>query len=350
MSATSTSSGKHLAAILPSKGSPFEITHRPTPTPGPNEVLVAVKSVAINPIDSYQRYAGFVIDNYPAVIGSDVGGTIVSTGSAVSTDLKPGTRVSAFAPCFFKRGAPDYGAFQELVLIPAYKVTPLPDNISFNEASVLPVAVLTAWAGFNSIGLPLNTSYTPSDKKGILIWGGASSVGSAVVQIAKSLGFITYVTASAAHHEYLKTLGADKLFDYKLADVVDTIVNSAKEDGVKIQTGYDAVGRQLKEVLEVLAKAKGEGIAQLASAVPFTDKAPKADEVENIFVASPTDEAKPGEFAHFVFRTWLKEKLEKGEFIPSPKIRVVGKGLESLQTGLDEWEKGVSGVKIVVEL
>lgn len=120
MSAASISSGQHLAAILPSKSSPFEITHRPNPTPGPDEVLVQVKSIAINPIDSYQRYAGFVIDAYPSVIGSDIEGVIISTGSAVSADLKPGTRVATFAPCFFKRGASDYGAFQELALIPSH--------------------------------------------------------------------------------------------------------------------------------------------------------------------------------------------------------------------------------------
>lgn len=183
-----------------------------------------------------------------------------------------------------------------------------------------------------------------------MIWGGASSVGSDVVQVAKSLGFITYVTASSAHHEYLKTLGADKLFDYKSVDVVAQIIKAAKDDGVKIKTGYDAVGKQLKDVLEVLTRAKGEGIAKLASAPTLSDKSPQADEVENVFVASLTDQAKLEEFAHFVFRLWLKEKLAKGEFVPRPKIQVVGKGLESLQTGLDEWQKGVSGVKIVVEI
>lgn len=49
------------------------------------------------------------------------------------------------------------------------------------------------------------------------------------------------------------------------------------------------------------------------------------------------------EHFHFVFNVWLKEKLEKGEFVPSPKIQVVEGGLEGANKGLDELKKGVSG-------
>lgn len=349
MSASPTSS-QHLAAILPSKGSPFEITHRPTPTPGPEEVLIQVKAIAINPIDVYQRLNGFVIDVYPATIGSDVGGVIIAAGSSVPADLKPGTRVSAFAPCFFRRGAPDYGAFQERVLVPASNVALLPERISFKEASLFPMAVGTAWAGLHVIGVPRDAAYRPDDKKILLIWGGASSIGCAVIQVAKSLGFITYVTASEKHHEYMKELGADKVFDYKAEGVVDSIVKAAYEDDVEIQLAYEASGRAVKDAFEVLKKAKGEGLAKLASAAPLRPDSPTADGIEVKFVAAPTDFAARREFSHFVYRTWLTEKLDKGKFVPSPRIKVVGMELGSLQKGLDEWLQGVSGIKLVVDL
>lgn len=72
--------------------------------------------------------------------------------------------------------------------------------------------------------------------------------------------------------------------------------------------------------------------------------------VEARFVAAPGDEKERVEFFHFVFGVWLKEKLEKGEFVPSPRIQVVKGGLKSAQKGLDELKKGVSGVKLVLEV
>ncbi|KDQ06000.1 hypothetical protein BOTBODRAFT_39851 [Botryobasidium botryosum FD-172 SS1] len=344
--------GHHLAAILTSLGSPVEVTHRPTPTPGPDELLIEVKSIALNPIDHYQRDFGFVIASYPAVVGSDLAGVVVAAGptSVPSDELKPGTRVAAFAPCFFHKGAPDYGAFQARVLVPAANAVPLPERLSFNEASLLPMAVTTAWAGWYSIGVARDTAYTPADKKGILVWGGSSSVGSAALQTAKLMGFVVYTTASEKHHEYLKSLGASRVFDYKSEGVEASIIKAAKEDGLTFQVGYDAVG-QLQSCLEILKALKEEGTtARVASAVPLSDASPTLEGVEVKFVASPVDEKARTELFHFVYRVWLKEKLEKGEFVPSPKIQVVGKGLESVQEGLDVLKKGVSGTKLVIEL
>ena len=349
---SSTTSSQHLAAILPSKAAgALEINQRPTPTPGPHELLIEVKSIALNPIDYYQRDMGFPpLDHYPTVLGSDIAGTVISAGSSVPSDApKPGTRVAAFAPCFFTKGLSDYGAFQTRVLVPAANAVPLPSGISFNEASLLPMAVVTALSGCYSIGLPRDTAYTPQDKKGILIWGGAGSVGSAMIQVAKSMGFIVYATASAKHHEYLKTLGASKLFDYKSENVVEDIIKTAKADGVTIQTGYDTAG-QVKSCLEILKELKGNEPAKLATAVHPAEDTPTVEGVEVKFVMAPQDEKERTEHFHYCFGVWLKEKLEKGEFVPSPKVKVVEGGLGAIDKGLDELKKGVSGVKLVLEV
>jgi NADPH:quinone reductase-like Zn-dependent oxidoreductase len=344
------SSNQHLAVILPSKGSAFTVEHRPTPIPGPSELLIEVKSIALNPIDHYQRDFGFAIASYPAVVGSDIAGIVLSAGSSVADDApKPGTRVAAFAPCFYMQGAPDYGALQTRVLVPAVNVVPLPHGMSFNAASLLPMAVATAWAGWYSIGLPRETAYTVSDKKGMLVWGGASSIGSAAVQVAKLMGFRVYSTASEKHHAYIKSLGASRMFDYKGEDVVGSIVKAAKEDGVTVQMGFDAVGA-LKSCLEILKELKGDGTAKLASAVPLSEDSPTEEGVEVKFVSAPADATERTEHFHFIFNVWLKEKLEKGEFVPSPRIQVVDGGLQSAQTALDELKKGVSGVKLVLEV
>ncbi|CAF9941960.1 hypothetical protein IMSHALPRED_003118 [Imshaugia aleurites] len=346
------SSAQHPAAILPSKAAgALQVTQRATPTPGPHDLLIEVSAIALNPIDYYQRDMGFPpLDHYPTVLGSDIAGTVISAGSSVPADApEPGTRVAAFAPSFFTKGLPDYGAFQTRVLVPAANAVPLPSRMSFGEASLLPMAVVTTWSGWYSIGLPRGTAYTAADKKGMLVWGGASSVGSGAVQVAKSMGFSVYVTASEKHHGYLKGLGAREVFDYKSESVVEDIVKAARADGVTVQAGFDAAG-QTKPCLEILKELKGEGTAKLATAVPPAEDTPKVEGVEVKFVAAPGDEEARTEHFHFVFGVWLKEKLATGGFVPSPAMKVVEGGLESIDKGLDELKKGVSGVKLVIEV
>ena len=289
-------------------------------------------------------------EHYPTVLGSDVAGTVISAGSDLPSDApKPGTRVAAFATAYYKKGLPDYGSFQTHVLVPAVNVVPLPSNISFNEAALLPMAAATAWAGWYAVGLSRDTAYTAQDKQGLLVWGGASSIGSGAIQVAKSFGFSVYVTASEKHHEYLKGLGASQVFDYNSEDVVENIVKAAKADGVTVQTGYDAVG-QVKPCSDILKQLKGDGPAKLATAVPPSEDTPRVDGVEVAWIYPPEDEKERTEYFHFVFGVWLKEKLARGEYVPSPKVQVVGRGLESIDKGLDELKKGVSGVKLVVEV
>ncbi|KAL8849117.1 MAG: hypothetical protein Q9221_005886 [Calogaya cf. arnoldii] len=325
------STTQHTAAVLQSKGSPLTVIDRPTPTPGPNEMLVEVKSVALNPIDYYMRDFGFALDSYPAIIGSDIGGTIIAAGSSVS--LKPGTRVAAFAPAFFVHGAPDYGAFQTKALVPAWNVTPLPDDISFNEASLL---------GIDSI-------YTPTDKKGVLIWGGASSIGTAAIQTANMIGLTVYATASLKHHDYLESLGAKATFDYKDDNVVNQIVKAAKADGISLDIAFDAAG-QVRSCLDVLKEFKAGGTPKLATAIPMSGETPSEEGVEIKLVAAPTEEKPQTEFFAFVMNQWLKEKLERGEYKSSPAIKVVDGGLDGLNKGLDELKAGVSGTKLVLEI
>ncbi|KAF8860554.1 GroES-like protein [Acephala macrosclerotiorum] len=343
-------SSQHLAAILPSKGSRFEIQQRTTPTPGPDELLLEVHSLAINPIDYYCRDFGFAVANYPAIVGSDIGGIVLSIGSSVK-NFKSGDRVSSFAPAFFKLGSPNYGAFQKKVLVPAVNATIIPGKLSFDEASLLPMAVITAWSGLYSISVPRDTAFKPADKKGFLVWGGASSVGTAVIQVAKSLGYIVFATASSKHHSYIKTLGADYLFDYKSPSVVEQIVKTAKDTNITIDTGYDAVGAW-KQSMTVLHETKGEAKkAMLASAPPLKeDEMPKFGDVEAKFVLAPEGEEALEEHFGFVFNKWLREKLAKGEWIIAPKIKSLPGGLEGLNDALDELKKGASGEKLVLQL
>ena len=353
------SSVEHTAAILRGRGKVFDVTKRPTPTPGLYEVLIETKAVAINPIDHIQQSHGFKIARYPAVLGSDVAGVVSAVGDGV-LDFKIGDRVTALAPAFFMKGSPNYGAFQEKVLVPEQYVSSIPISITYNDAAMLPLAVSTSWHAFLNLGIRKDAVYRESDKRGILIWSAASSVGSAALQIAKSMGFYVYATASAKHHAYLQELGNGpgtvKLFDYHDPQLTAKISKEAEEDGVFVEMAILANGN-LKDCIKVLAKAKGrsETIARIIS-VPWSMQLiwwkmkPIWRKTSVIFVQPKGNEAEIKESYEFIFGTWLKQKLVDGGIVPSPKPFVIEGGIAAIQQGVTTWKKGVSGVKIVIEI
>lgn len=343
---------KHLAAVLPQQGGPFVVQPRPTLDPGPGELLIEAKAIAVNPVDYSQRDKGFPpIPSYPTVIGSDVAGVVVKTGPDVPGSApKPGTRVTAFASSFFKGGLAQYGGFQQLVLASHEGVVPLPDSISFEEGAIFPLAVLAALSGFTTIDVPLATRYAPEDKKAILIWGGASSVGTIAVQFARQLGFTVYATASEKNLRYLESLGVHRVFDYRAEDVVRQIVAAVKQDGVILTDAQCAAGDSLQSVLDVLRDTKGDSQGMVGHAPPLLPGAPSLDGVEVRFSMPPMDPAARAQHISEAFQGWLASGLAAGTVVPSPRVEIVDGGLEGLNSALDTLKQGVSATKLVVRV
>lgn len=343
--------GKHQAAILPQKGGPLSVGERATPEPGPNEVLLEVKAVALNPVDYYQRDFGMPpVPIYPAVVGSDTAGIVAKVGSNVSTAPAPGGRAIAFASSFYKDGSADHGAFQKYALAQSEAVVALPDALSFEEGAVFPLAVMTALTAWTTIGISLDTKYTSQDKQAALIWGGASSVGTFAIQSAKSLGFTVYTTASPKHHAYLEKLGAHAVFDYKSSDVVSKIIAAVKKDGVKLHTAHCVVDGSLQPTLDVLRETKGSAAAKVAHSPVLPPDHPKLDNTEIIFNFPSMDQAVRDKHMYQCFHGWLQGGLKSGSVVPSPNVQVERGGLEGLNAALDKLKAGVSGAKIVVPI
>ncbi|KAL8887551.1 MAG: hypothetical protein Q9215_004893 [Flavoplaca cf. flavocitrina] len=343
--------GKHQAAVLLSAGSPLSVVDRDTPEPGPDEILIETKAIAVNPVDYYQRDFGKPpTPFYPAVLGEDVAGLVVKVGSNVSDAPPPGTRVLAFASSFYQNGSPDHGAFQKMTLARSEGVIPLPDSLSFEEGAILPLAVLTALSAYTTLGIPLDTKYTADDKEAILIWGGSSSVGSLAVQSAKTMGFTVYATAGAQNLEYVKSLGAKAVFDYKSSDVISQIAKQAKEDGVNLRTAHVIVDNALQQTLDVLKLTKGNGPAKVAHAPLIPEDAPILAGTEIKFTFPPIDPDERNKHIYKCFNVWLKDGLSSGTVVPSPRIEVVPGGIEGLNDALDTLKAGVSGTKVVVSV
>ncbi|KAJ6781185.1 hypothetical protein PWT90_05962 [Aphanocladium album] len=357
----------HLAAVSVAKGQPLEVQSRATPRPGPGELLLAVKSIALNPADTHMRDAGVFIQNYPTIIGFDVAGIVLEVGEGVAvkpSDNEQGTffeagttKVAAYSGAVWQGCDPDYGVFQERCLVPWQHAAVLPSNFaSWNLAATLPVSVQVPLSAWDALGL---TSLVPgaakTDREALLIWGGSSSVGTMGVQLARlqkgnvSVIGAVYATAGAANHDYVKSLGADRVFDYKSPNVVDSIVAAAKKDNLVIRHCFLGTG-DLSLCQAVLAAfATAAAGAKLASAPIVPPDTKELEGVEVIFLMPSPDKAE----RLSQFQKWmaqLSKNVASGAIKPSPAPKVVGAGLDAINAGLDTLSQGVSCSKLVIQV
>jgi len=220
------------AAVTTGDGS-VQLQDVDIPVPQPNQILVKVVTAAQNPTD--WKTAG----RAPAgnISGCDFAGTVVEIGADVPTGLrKIGERVAGFV----HGGIALNGAFSEYLVSDAAIVIALPDDVSFENAAQLGVAIFTvSQALYQTLALPtpLQPTSTPSD---ILIWSGTSAMGQYAVQFAKLAGLRVISTASAKNIDFVKSLGADEVFDYNDSEAYKKIL--------------DATGGTLKYALDCISE------------------------------------------------------------------------------------------------
>jgi NADPH:quinone reductase-like Zn-dependent oxidoreductase len=167
----------------------LELVELPDPHPGPGQIRIAVRGVGVNPIDWKVR-RGMMGGDLPQTTGREVAGVVDEVGEGV-TDVSPGDEVFGWAA--------DGGGAAELALVEEY--APIPPSLDLAAAAALPVAVETATRTLDLLGV--------GDGSTVLVNGAAGGVGTAAVQLARARGARVIGTASAANHEYLRSLGAE---------------------------------------------------------------------------------------------------------------------------------------------
>jgi len=195
------------------------------PAPGPGEALVKHAAIGLNYIDVYHR-TGMYPGTLPLTPGMEGAGTIESVGPGV-TDLSPGQRV-AYA------GAP-VGAYADLRVMPADKLVPLPDSISFETAAAMMLKGMTAQ-------YLLRQTYAVKPGDTVLFHAAAGGVGLIVGQWAKHLGATVIGTVSTPEKAALaKAHGYDHVIDYRREDFVARVKEITGGRGVPVV--YDGVGK-----------------------------------------------------------------------------------------------------------
>ncbi|KUP09462.1 zinc-binding alcohol dehydrogenase [Bacillus coahuilensis p1.1.43] len=217
-----------------------------TPTAGQGEVLIKVYAAGLNPVDYKTGTNGNPAWTYPHILGLDGAGTIEAIGNDVS-GWSVGDRV------VFHLDMRKKGAFAEYAVTTAHSLSRIPDALSFEDAVALPTAGYTAYQA-------LFRKFPMDQIETIMIHGGAGGVGGFGIQLAKNEGKTVISTASSHNHEYVQSLGADYVIDYRNEDVkervkeitggrgVDAVLDTVSRDSATASLDYIAYGGHIAHI------------------------------------------------------------------------------------------------------
>jgi hypothetical protein len=237
-----------------------------------------------------------------------------------------------------------------------------------NETRI-PLGEIRTYPGAASIGVSVSTvvacfeyyNKTPIEKNSVskdnhyLVWGGASSLGQIAIQIGKYIGFTVVTTASEKNHALMKDLGADAVFDYHDADVVDKIKAFS---GDKLVVAYDTIseGGTTDQVFAAMApntRTKVNTSLAVANIAELQEKYPNimtdfplayltADEKKQFGVNSPEIPSPPGLHEAAIRGTARINTILQKEpnVIRHMPVRVLPGGIEGIIAGLEVLRSG----------
>jgi len=210
------------------------------PTIARDEILVKVKSTAVNHIDLVKASGTarqILPIDLPWIPGHEFSGVVEQIGSGVA----------AYAPGDAVFGTSAMGAYAEYLAVKPTVIARKPSNLSFEEAASVPVASQTAWQGIFTHG-HLEKGQT------ILIHGGAGAVGGYAVQLASQAGATVIATASGADEAYLTSIGASRVIDYRAAQFEKVLRE-------KVDVVFDLIGGDTQQRSFLVLKEGGHLVA-----------------------------------------------------------------------------------------
>lgn len=205
------------AAVRSKYGLPGDLSIKELeiPVPKDNEILIRVYATTVNRSDChvlsgkpfFMRFFTGLFKPRASVIGSDFAGQIHSTGAAVQS-FKPGDKIMGFGDVFGCGSHAQYFILPEKKAIESMVI--MPEKFTYEEAA----ACLEGAFYSGSTMMQLK----PAAGKKALVNGATGAIGSASVQILKHYGVYVTAVCSVENFDLVRSLGADKLIDYKTED------------------------------------------------------------------------------------------------------------------------------------
>lgn len=222
----------------------------PRPTLQPDELLVQVHAVGLNPVDNAIPSGTFkpiLKFRLPATMGSDIAGVVTEVGSRV-TRFKPGDAIFASV---FDLGR---GSLAEFAAVPESVAAPKPANLDFVQAAAVPMVGLTSWQALKE-----RANLRPGQK--VFVPAGAGGIGTFAIQLAKHFGAKVGTTTSTGNVERVSSLGADEVVDYKKQEFdktlrsYDVVLGTIRGDAIEKSIGILKSGGKIVSLVGPLDAA-----------------------------------------------------------------------------------------------
>ena len=324
------------AAILDAATQPLRNDWLATPQPGPDEVLVRVQAVGLNPLDTKIRAgkAAHARHPLPAILGMDMAGIVVAVGSAV-TSFRIGDEV--FGMTGGVGGV--QGALAEYVAVDPALLAHKPKTLSMREAAAIPLVFITAWEGL------VDRAQVASGKT-VLIHGGAGGIGHVAIQIARAFGAVVYATGKANQREYIEQLGAT-FIDYQQKTATQYVACHTNGEGFDII--FDTVGgATLDDSFQAVRPYRGHVVSALGwgthSLAPLSFR---AGTYSGVFTLMPLQTGRYREQHGNIMREAAR-LAEAG--VLKPNLDPTAFTLHSAEQAYRRLETGAASGKVVVDV
>lgn len=250
------------AVVMHETGGPevLRLEEAERPQPGEGEVLISVQAASVNPVE-WKLRRGLMPKQLPAVLGSDVSGTVEAS------------RAEGFAEGEEVFGLAASGAYAQFATAAAVVIAKKPAGLSHEQAAAIPVAGLTAWQALFDRGA-LASGQT------VLVAGAAGGVGHFAVQFAKHAGARVIATGSSRNRDFVESLGADQYVDYTQEDVGKAVSD--------VDVAFDTVGAETTQTL-LPAVREGGILVTIAGAPPEQAASARGVRAE-LLVMSPSSD------------------------------------------------------------
>ncbi|KAF4997559.1 hypothetical protein FGRMN_3764 [Fusarium graminum] len=312
----------------------------------PDYIKVRPTAWAINPDDVYHLGLTGEESCVGLLVGSDYAGTVVEVGSDVTRDFKIGDRIAGVVSgqdVLHK----SHGAFAGVIVVKGDIQMKIPDNMSDGVGL------------YRTLGLPLPEE-PPQQHYTVFIYGGSTAMGISAIQFAKLSAATVITTSSPFNTEYLKSLGADHVLDYRSATLVDDVLRIAEGP---VQYAFENFPSDASAATSASVLSRS-GNAKYVSLIPGFEKAVKKlnplVDAQSILAFSAFGEpwmyekeyynVVPGEFEFQKRFVQIAERLFAGGKLKAPRVFLNrgGSGFEGILYGLNEVRnRNVSGGKLV---
>jgi len=210
----------------------------PDPAPGPGQVLIGVRAIGVNPVETYIRAGTYGWKQWPYTPGADSAGVVEAIGDGVRK-VKPGDRV-------YTAGSAS-GTYAQKTVAPEARVFRLPDKISFQQGAALGVPYGTAHRALFHRARPISGET-------VLVHGASGGVGTAAVQIARAAGLLVVGTGGTDRgRKLVAEQGAQHVLDHRSPTYLDDLMKLTDGRGIDLVIEMLA-NENLDKDLNVLAK------------------------------------------------------------------------------------------------